>query len=107
MIVKIDNKQEKMEGQDNIIQIGLMIFLIVLLFANTVGFFFVKNSTRDLRLSLIRIDKDIMEENKKLSIIRSEFSKNYKLTQLKDFLKDRLNLDFSSINQIKDFVDII
>ena len=48
-----------------------------------------------------------MEENKKLSIIRSEFSKNYKLTQLKDFLKDRLNLDFSSINQIKDFVDII
>ena len=107
MIVKIDNKQEKMEGQDNIIQIGLMIFLIVLLFANTVGFFFVKNSTRDLRLSLIRIDKDIMEENKKLSIIRSEFSKNYKLTQLKDFFNDILNLDFSSINQIKDFVDII
>ena len=115
--VKFDNVSEKstitlkknkgMSDYNGFLQFGLVVFLILLLFGNIGTFFFIKNSTRDLRLAVRVIDKDIIEENRKLAIIRAEFSKKYNTQELRQMAKDRLNLSFSNVKQIKKMDDVL
>ena len=53
------------------------------------------------------IDKDIIEENKKLAIVQSEFSRKYNTQELQQMAKDRLNLNFSNVKQIKKMDDVL
>lgn len=104
--ITMDFKRD-MENQDNLFQIAFVIFLTILLFCNLGGFFFFKNTSRDLRLSLMRIDKDILEENKKLSLVRAEFNKTYNTNKLQNIAKEKTNLRLSTINQVVDIQDIL
>lgn len=101
------NFKEGMGNQDNLFQLAFVVFLLFLLFCNLGGFFFFKNTSRDLRLSLIRIDKDILEENKKLSFVRAEFNKKYNTNKLQNIAKEKTNLQLSTINQVVDIQDIL
>ena len=115
--VKFDNVSEKstitlkknkdMSDYNSFLQFGLVVFLIFLLFGNIGTFFFIKNSTRDLRLAVRVIDKDIIEENRKLAIVQAEFSRKYNTQELQQMAKDRLNLSFSNVKQIKKMDDVL
>ena len=115
--VKFDNANEKntiklkknkdMSDYNSFLQFGLVVFLIFLLFGNIGTFFFIKNSTRDLRLAVRVIDKDIIEENRKLAIVQAEFSRKYNTQELQQMAKDRLNLSFSNVKQIKKMNDVL
>ena len=115
--VKFDNANEKntiklkknkdMSDYNSFLQFGLVVFLIFLLFGNIGTFFFIKNSTRDLRLAIRVIDKDIIEENRKLAIVQAEFSRKYNTQKLQQMAKDRLNLGFSNVKQIKKMDDVL
>ena len=115
--VKFDNVSEKstitlkknkgMSDYNGFLQFGLVVFLILLLFSNVGAFFFFKNSTRDLRLAVRVIDKDIIEENRKLAIVQAEFSRKYNTQELQQMAKDRLNLSFSNVKQIKKMDDVL
>ena len=115
--VKFDNASEKntiklkknkdMSDYNSFLQFGLVVFLIFLLFGNIGTFFFIKNSTRDLRLAVRVIDKDIIEENRKLAIVQAEFSRKYNTQELQQMAKDRLNLSFSNVKQIKKMDDVL
>ena len=96
-----------MNNYGSFLQFCLVIFLFLLLFGNIGTFFFFKNSTRDLRLAIRVIDKDIIEENKKLAIVQSEFSRKYNTQELQQMAKDRLNLNFSNVKQIKKMDDVL
>ena len=115
--VKFDNVSEKntiklkknkdMSDYNSFLQFGFVVFLIFLLFGNIGTFFFIKNSTRDLRLAVRVIDKDIIEENRKLAIVQAEFSRKYNTQELQQMAKDRLNLSFSNVKQIKKMNDVL
>ena len=115
--VKFDNVSEKntitlkknksMNDYNSFLQFGLVIFLMFLLLGNVGTFFFIKNSTRDLRLAIRVIDKDIIEENRKLAIVQAEFSRKYNTQKLQQMAKDRLNLGFSNVKQIKKMDDVL
>ena len=115
--VKFDNVSEKntiklkknkdMSDYNSFLQFGLVIFLMFLLLGNVGTFFFIKNSTRDLRLAIRVIDKDIIEENRKLAIVQAEFSRKYNTQKLQQMAKDRLNLGFSNVKQIKKMDDVL
>ena len=115
--VKFDNVSEKntitlqkhksMSDYSSFLQFGLVIFLMFLLLGNVGTFFFIKNSTRDLRLAIRVIDKDIIEENRKLAIVQAEFSRKYNTQKLQQMAKDRLNLGFSNVKQIKKMDDVL
>lgn len=104
---KITLKKNSMNNYGSFLQFCLVIFLFLLLFGNIGTFFFFKNSTRDLRLAIRVIDKDIIEENKKLAIVQSEFSRKYNTQELQQMAKDRLNLNFSNVKQIKKMDDVL
>ena len=100
-------KQKGMDNQDSFLPFGIVLFLIAMLFCNIGGFFFFKNSARDLRMAIARIDADIVEENRRLSVVQADFSKKYSVQYLQELAQNRLNLKFSTVNQVKDFSDIV
>lgn len=100
-------KRNGMSEYSSALQFGLVVFLIILLFGNIGTFFFFKNSTRDLRTAVRIVDKDIVEESRKLAIIHAEFSRKYNTQTLQHMAENRLNLGFSSVKQIKKMDDAL
>ena len=101
------NSKNDMEDTSYFLQFGVVAFFVLLLLLNFGNFFFFKNATRELRMALIRVDKEIVEENRRLSVVQAEFSKKYNVQNLQEMAKDRLNLQFSNVSQIKDMHEVL
>ena len=86
------------------------ILLTLLAIATTLNvsfFFYIKNSTHYLNIQVYHLKNDVETEKHNLSIQKAEFNKKYNINNLQELAKNRLNLKFSSVDQIVDFDDII
>ena len=101
------NSKNDMEDTSCFLQVGVVIFFVMLLLLNFGNFFFFKNATRELRMAIVRVDKEIVEENRRLSVVQADFSKRYNVQNLQEMAKDRLNLQFSNVSQVKDMHEVL
>ena len=86
----------------------VVIFIFsILTSVNILFFFFIKNSTHELSIQLIKINNEIINETKYYSMLRASFNKKYDVKTLKEMVKDKLHLKQSNVKQIKDIQDII
>ena len=96
-----------MEDQNSLFQVMMIIALCVILFGNIGGFFFTKNSTRDLRVAIRKIDSEIDEENRRLSVAQADFNRKHNVQNLQQLAFEKLGLDFSTVKQVKEFHEIV
>lgn len=83
------------------------ICLFFLLIINISVFFFFKNTTYQLSKQNTQLDKDIIEEQRRLALSQANFNKKYNINSLQELSKKYLNLQFSNVKQIKEFTDIL
>ena len=86
------------------------VFIILLLcvtFINISCFFYIKNSTHYLLLGINKLKADVLYEKNILSMKQVEFNKKYNIQNLRELANNRLKLQFSNVNQIVDFKDIL
>ena len=84
-----------------------LIFLIILTFSNIVFFFYIKNSTHYLKNKVDILSSEVINEQHNLSIYHAEFNKKYNVKNLQELAKNKLNLQFSNVNQITTLDEII
>lgn len=85
----------------------LVICLSVFLVFNISVFFFVKNTTHNFYIQNKVLDKNIIEEQRRLAIARSNFNKKYNINSLQELANQYLKLKYSTIKQVKNFDDIV
>ena len=95
------------KSRGNIFKNFFLVLLIVITFANTVVFFYIKNSTYYLKNKIDQLSNDVIAERHNLLIKQAEFNKDYNIENLQGLAKNRLDLQFSNVNQIESFEDII
>ena len=85
----------------------VLIVLSIFTFANIVCFFYIKNTTRQMRVEINRNDREIVEEKRKLSLAQIDFNKKYNVNSLQELAKNRLNLQLLNVKQIKEMDEVI
>ena len=83
----------------------ICLFLFILLIINIAVCFYFKNTTHKFEIKNIQLEKDIIEEQRRLSLSQSNFNKKSDINSLRELSK-KLNLQFSNIQQVKEINDI-
>ena len=84
-----------------------ILILIAFTFLNIFFFFYIKNSTHYMSVKLYHLKNKVETEKHNLSLQKAEFNKKYSIQKLQELAKDKLNLQFSNVNQIVDFEEIL
>lgn len=84
----------------------ILLLLSLFLIVNISIFFFIKNETHNLYIKNTLLDKNIIEEQRRMSIARSNFNKKYNINSLQELADKHLKLHYSTIKQVRDINDI-
>ena len=96
------NKQNKILNSNYVLFILTIITTI-----NVLHFFYIKNETHYLKVKINQLSNDLLFEQRSLSIKQTEFNKKYNVQKLQELSKNRLKLQFSNVNQITTFEDVL
>src|SRR5574344_1428416 len=101
-----ENERYDNDNQNN----NIFMFIIICCFTacNVLFFFYIKNTTHEIRNNLKQTQYDYIEEERKMTIMKINFNKKYSTQKLQELSKEfNLNLQFSNIKQIQDWQDVL